>query len=293
MKKEYNPHYLFVFIILTLALEAIFFSVGNLKLNQEIIKENEKITKIQNVLINLPIQAKAYSVYNISKNNKIYGKNDDIALPLASIVKVMTVIVALTNNISNQTLQISDKAIKQNGDFGLFVNERWSIDDLAKLTLISSANDGAYVLADNENFLEKMNLKAIRIGMLQASFLNSTGLDTWDRKAGALATAEDVNLMITYAFRAHPEIFQVTTLPEINLTSLSGFNHTFKNTDTMVNKIPNLLFSKTGFTSSAGGNLAIIFKNKNGDEIAVTVLGSTFLGRFLDMEKIVKVLYNF
>ena len=81
-------------------------------------------------------------------------------------------------------------------------------------------------------------------------------------------------------------------MPEINLKSESGFEHNFKNTNILIGKIPNLLFSKTGFTEIAGGNLVVIFKDKGGREIAVTLLGSTFDGRFADMEKIVNILYN-
>ena len=98
--------------------------------------------------------------------------------------------------------------------------------------------------------------------------------------------------MALYALKAYPEIFNATVIPEINLTSESGFSHNFKNTNTIIEKIPNLLFSKTGFTDVAGGSLAIIFRDKKGDEIAVALLGSTFEERFSDMEKIVDVLYN-
>jgi D-alanyl-D-alanine carboxypeptidase len=98
--------------------------------------------------------------------------------------------------------------------------------------------------------------------------------------------------MAMYILKAYPEISRVTTMLEINLKSESGFMHNFKNTDILVEKIPNLLFSKTGFTDVAGGSLAIIFKNKNGHDIAVTILGSTFDGRFIDMENIVNVLYS-
>ncbi len=293
MEQQHNPYYLFVFIILVLSLEAVLFSFDNFKLEKKNLADENRIKLVQNILSHLSIEAKAFSVYDVAHNKKIYSKNDEVALPLASITKVMTVVVAMTNRAPDEVLAISKDALKQYGEFGLFLNEKWRMNDLAKLTLISSANDGAYVLAStNENFLTQMNTKAKRLGMQNTSFFNFTGLDLTDGDVGALATAGDVNLMTIYALRAYPEIFQVTTLPEINITSLSGFNHTFKNTDTTVDKIPNLLFSKTGFTSSAGGNLAIIFKNKNGDEIAVTVLGSTFLGRFSDMEKIVNILYS-
>jgi D-alanyl-D-alanine carboxypeptidase len=135
-----------------------------------------------------------------------------------------------------------------------------------------------------------MNSKARRLGLLSATFYNSTGLDIDEHKAGAYATAEDVNQMNIYALKAYPEIFSATTFSDITLTSESGFLHNVKNTDVSLDKIPNVIFSKTGFTAIAGGNLAIIFKDKMNHDIAITLLGSTFSGRFTDMEKIVSVL---
>ena len=155
-----------------------------------------------------------------------------------------------------------------------------------------SANDGAYTLASSADFLENMNNKARKIGAENTLFVNFTGLDIDLNTAGALASAEDVNVMAMYAVRAYPEIFYATRTPEINLASESGFTHNFKNTNVVIDKIPNLLFSKTGFTEIAGGNLVIIFRDKKGNDIAVTVLGSTFDGRFSDMETIVNILYN-
>ena len=98
--------------------------------------------------------------------------------------------------------------------------------------------------------------------------------------------------MTMYALKAYPEIFKASVLPEINVKSESGFDHNIKNTNNIIDKIPNLLFSKTGFTPLAGGNLTIIYKNKYEHNIAITVLGSTSEGRFSDIEKIIDTLYN-
>jgi D-alanyl-D-alanine carboxypeptidase len=203
--------------------------------------------------------------------------------------------VALNNHFPNDVVAIPAEAIKQAGDYGLFVGEKWKVADLAKLTLISSANDGAYTLATPE-LLEKINAKSRKLGAFDTNFFNFTGLDIEkDKKtleAGAVASAYGVNLVAAYALLEYPEVFSVTTLPEINLTSESDFTHNFKNTNTVISKIPNLLFSKTGYTELAGGNLTVIFTDQRGKRLAVTVLGSTFDGRFTDMEQIVNILYN-
>ncbi len=295
--RTYNN--LLFFILFIIAISAGLFFVGNMKLNEYSRLEKEREESIKISLENLPILAKAVSVYNINKYKKIYGKNDEMIFPIASLAKILTVTQSLNTHKVDEIISVSPEAIDQAGDFGIFANEKWNIDDIARFTLIASANDGAYALAEgDEDFVNKLNMKAKKIGAENTLFINSTGLDLsleeagLPAQAGAFGTAFDINIMAMYALKARPEVFSVTTLPEINLTSVSGFEHNFENTNILIGKIPNLLFSKTGYTEIAGGNLVIIFKNERGEEIAVTLLGSTFEGRFQDMEKIVNVLYD-
>lgn len=294
-------------LLCILALFASFFFIENFNLKQELyqkidnIKEDFKkddsqklkLDKLKKGIENLQIEANAISVYDITQNQKIYGKNDNIPLPLASLTKTMTVISVLNDNYNGDAI-ISSNALNQIGDYGLYLNEKWKITDLAKFSLILSSNDGALALSSyDENFLEKTNKEAEKMGLKNSIFLNSTGLDINKNKAGAYGSSYDANLLATYALKTYPEIFEATTFPKLKLKSLSSFNHEIYNTNTIINKIPNLLFSKTGFTELAGGNLTIIFKDKLDHEIAITVLGSSMLGRFSDVEKIVNLIYNY
>jgi len=281
------------FILIIFALEAILFSIGNEKLDTAFLNKENEFVKIQKALADIPVQAKAFSVYDETLNRKIYGKNDNAIMPIASLAKIMTIVTILNNRNTDDTILVSAKAIKEEGDYGLFVNEKFKIRDLAKFTLIGSANDGAYALSESKNnLLEKINNKVRKIGMQNTLFLNFTGLDINENFSGAYASAQDVNVMTMYALKAYPEIFKASVLPEINVKSESGFDHNIKNTNNIIDKIPNLLFSKTGFTPLAGGNLTIIYKNKYEHNIAITVLGSTSEGRFSDIEKIIDTLYN-
>ena len=283
-----------VFVLFIFTLEAILFSAGNFKSNLVFLEEELKSQKVETTLGNLPVVARAVSVYDVEKNKKIYGKNDEVAMPIASLAKTMTITVALGGQDGKKIISISPEAINQAGDFGLFLHEKWRAEDLARFTLVASANDGAYALAEGDlNFLDRVNAKAKKIGMKHSLFLNPTGLDLDIENSGAFASALDANLMAIYGLKSNPDIFSVTIMPEINLESESGFVHNFKNTNIVLGKIPNLVFSKTGFTEVAGGNLTVIFKNKDEHLVAVTVLGSTFERRFSDMEKIVEVLSQF
>ncbi len=296
MSTEPHNKKLLLLCVIVLAIVAYFFYQENVKINERVRLEEIRLQARVDALSAVDVLAKSFSVYSLTSNEKIYGKDDELVLPIASITKIMTAIVALHAYPPETIITMSPEAIKQVGDFNLTIGQKWKIADLAKLTLISSANDGAYAMWENfpngkDKYIEEMNARARRLGMKNTSFENITGLDVAGR-ATSFSTASDVNLMSAYAFLAYRDVFEVATMPEITLTSESGTTHTFKNTNTITDKIPNLLFSKTGYTDIAQGNLTIIFKNQREELLAVTLLGSTYEGRFPDMEKIVNVLYG-
>ena len=290
MDPEIKQNRFLVFLLVFFALLAILFSVGNLKLKEIIRLEDARVEKIAQELADLELEAKAVQAYDLSENKKLFGVNDNVALPIASLAKSMTVTLVLNSLGEDKIVYISPAAVKQSGDYGLKIGETWRAGELAKFTLLASANDGAYALAEStgDDILNKMNEKARKLGMENTVFLNVTGLDKIENdlpvEAGGFASASDLNILAYYALRSHPEIFRATILPEMN---------GFKNTNPIVGEIPNLLFSKTGFTDLASGNLTVIFRDINNHLIAVTLLSSTYEGRFTDMEKIVQTLYSF
>ncbi|MDP1760237.1 MAG: serine hydrolase [Candidatus Woesebacteria bacterium] len=285
---------LLIFILILVALEAILFLSGNFKLIQKQKLEEARLAKIEQVFDTAPVLAKTFSVYDGTERKEIYRRNGNAILPLASLSKIMTVIVALEKYNPKDTLTVLKNSPEENKNNALILGEKWKVKDLAKFTLVSSSNTGALTLAQNDkNFLSEMNTKAKALGMSNSTFSNFTGLDINQKEAGSYGKAQDVNLMVLYAVEKYPEIFGSTIFPSIVLESLSRNIHNVKNTNTIISKIPNLLFSKTGFTTLAGGNLTIIFKNKSNHNIAITLLGSTEVGRFSDMEKLVEIANKF
>lgn len=272
----------------------IVFSFFNNKIKENIKLEKEKeianeILIQKSKLEELVLEAKAVSVYNITKDKIIYSKNDDIPMPLASLVKTMSAIVAQNMERKENEIILDSSALGEVGNNGLYLGERWDYTELLKFSLMLSSNDGMYAITRNSPlFIDKMNEKAEKIGMQNTVFYNTTGLDE-GINPGGVGTARDMNRLASFALHSNGEIFRVSKLPETTFTSLSNYKHQVQNTNIIANKIPNLLFSKTGNTILAGGNLTIIFKNSLGDEIAITVLGSTTTGRFIDMEKIVNL----
>ncbi len=292
-----------IMMLIILALFASIFLVENKKFNDNIIEIQKaaelKVLRKENFkkeINSLDLKAKAFSIYNASSKKSVYGVNDDMVLPLASLAKTMTAMVVLDEYSPESVFEVTKKSISQEGDYGLIEGEKWKLSELIKFTLIYSSNDGAVTIsAQDKSFLNKMNEKAKSIGLTKTYFNNITGLDENKDKeiSGAYGTAQDANKMAIYALENYGSIFSTTTKESLALTSDSGLVHNIKNTNIILNKIPNVLFSKTGYTELAGGNLTTLFKDKKGNILAITVLQSTQNDRFSDVEKIVNLLYNY
>lgn len=286
-----------IFILILLLTFGGFFLYGDYERDMEIrlLQEHEdnSILTLTQKLDALEVEAKAISIYDVNLNKKIYGKNDTTILPMASLVKSLSVIVALEDETEDQ-VRISPNAFKEEGDNGLYVDELWDKNELAKFSLFVSSNDGVIALSENkQDFIDKLNEKAKKIGLEKTFFINASGLDIKDDSGGAYTTAEEANQLALFALRARPDIFEVTKNMNITFKSYSGFEHKVLNTNIIAGNIPNLLFSKTGNTDLAGGNLTIVFKNDHDRTFAVTILGSTQSGRFSDMQKVVTELQGF
>lgn len=245
----------------------------------------------------MTVEAKSAIVWDARDNRVLYAKNERAQLPLASLVKIMSVYVAL--EAGNTVATVSREAISEEGDSGLLVGEKWRVPDLAKLTLVSSANDGAESLAaawvgfekdraggSESSFVQAMNDRAKALNLPQTYFLNETGLDVSAKAAGGYGSAEDMARLFYQALSAYPAIFEVTGRPELKIESMNGKVHSVLNTNGDVRKIPGLITSKTGFTALAGGNLAVVFDAGLNHPVVAVVLGSSFQGRFSDVEKL-------
>ncbi|HEY4486870.1 MAG TPA: hypothetical protein VJB70_04030 [Candidatus Paceibacterota bacterium] len=249
----------------------------------------------------LSLEAKAVIVWDIQKGIPLYVYNEEAQLPLASLSKMMTVVLAQEDLPEGSLVEIGEDAIRREGDSGFRVGERFLPQNLIDLTLISSSNDGAYALAsavlaahvqhDNTistlSFAGRMNKKAREIGLGQTFFINETGLDTVNNTSGGYGSAKDVASLLTYIVKKHPHLLEATQLSSYDTPSVEGKNHSASNTNKSITFLPAVLGSKTGFTDLAGGNLAIVFEAGPLYPIVVVVLGSTAEDRFTDVEKLV------
>lgn len=241
----------------------------------------------------LNLEAKAYAIYDLETGELLAGKREKEIFPLASITKVMTVLVASENSGSRTSISISQSA---SGDGGLREGERWSLANLSALTLVSSSNGGAIALAEasqnQEAFVQQMNARAEELGLEDLHFSNPTGLDNTSIPGGQ-GSALSVAKLFSYIIKNKPEILTATREASVQEKSLDNLDHTVINTNEIVNDIPGLLGSKTGYTALAGGNLAIVANLGLNRPVAIVVLGSSEEGRFTDTKKLVEATLNY
>jgi len=157
-------------------------------------------------------KAKSAIIVDVDTGKVLYAKDADEALPPASMTKMMTEYIVL-EHIANgdiswdTTTQISDYAywISGNGNFsglGLTQDVDYTVKSLYEAMAIYSDNGTSVALAEliagsEGKFVQMMNEKAEELGLTDAKFVNSTGLDnkSLDGKHPEGTKKDDTNLM--------------------------------------------------------------------------------------------------
>ena len=264
----------------------------------------------------ITLEARAVFVYDLTTGKTLFSKNENEKLPLASITKIMTTLVARDHTSSGMVVTLTKDDLSAEGDTGLRPGERWRMADLLDVMLIVSSNDAAHAVASfvgsngqsisegdeavaRTQFIKMMNEKAHQLGFNSMEFFNESGLDisgvvnergTKNARdtAGGYGSARDVSLLFSELWKKYPTAVEITTHKDARITSQNGIAHILPNTDEALGHFPGVIGSKTGYTTLAGGNLAIIFDVGIGHPVVAVVLGSTYNGRFEDMVKLVK-----
>lgn len=241
-----------------------------------------------NAFSNVPLIAKAAIVYDLATQETLYEKNADAQLPLASLTKLLTVYAALSELSPTTPITISADETRLDPPRMFRAGQVFSLDDLARLTLTASLNDGAAAIlgatAARENRTQTAALAgaAAALNLSQTYAVNGNGLDTSAVISGGYGSAHDLALLAGALVRLAPQITDATTKRTAVASSRGGTVFTAQNTDPVVGSLPHMLLSKTGYTDLAGGNLALVFDVGIGHPIAVIVLGSSKEARFTD-----------
>lgn len=225
----------------------------------------------------------AFSVVVLDQASAVplFTKNEKIWLLPASTVKIMTALVALGHYHLDDVLTVGDlNVLGQNMD--LVKSEKITVKNLIYGLLVFSANDAAFVLAQNypggqPAFIEAMNKKAKELSLNDTYFANPTGLDSDQRgyllQDYSYTTALDLARLANVALK-NPVFREIIGIQKITVSDVSGrIKHELFNINELLGKVEGLKGVKTGWTESAG-ECFVSFTERNGEGIIMVVLGS-------------------
>lgn len=224
---------------------------------------------------------KSSSVFIVDRSDSsvIYSRHSDVAMPIASITKLMTALVVLdAKQPLDEPIQItqSDRDLPKAAFSRLSVGTVLSRGDLMHLALMSSENRAAHALGNNypggmPAMVRAMNAKAVSLGMNSAHFVDPTGLSSQN-----VASPEDLSKLVIAASQ-NPTIREFSTDPHYSVRVRRRLVE-FRNTDNLVaNPTWKIIVQKTGYITEAGKCLvmeAII----EGRSVVIVLLDS--LGKY-------------
>lgn len=235
------------------------------------------------------ITAESYLVIDVNSFTPIIEKNARNRMLPASTVKLATALVSYRSYRLEDIVTIRT-TIPEELRMGLVSGERISVINLLYGTLVNSANDAAYALAEHysggvKSFVAQMNGLARQYRMSDTHFTNPVGFDN----PRQYTTAYDLALLAR-EFIKSPFLINITSTKSITVSDAEFERfHFLSSNNELLGSIPHLGGLKTGYTENAGQNL-ISFYKLNNKPIIIVVLKS--LDRFEDTKTIINYLQN-
>jgi len=227
------------------------------------------------------IDVTAKSAYMIDPNTKtvIYKKNETMRLPIASMCKVMTLLLAFEeidggNLCFDDEITVSENASGMGGSqVFLESNTCYKVEDLIKSIVVASANDASVAIAEHicgseELFVEKMNERANELGMENTQFSNCTGLP----RPNQFSCAKDVATMYS-ELTTHKDYFKFSTIWMDEISHPNDRKTGISNTNKLVRFYEGCEGGKTGYTSEAGHCLVASAK-RNGLRLVSSIISA-------------------
>ena len=225
----------------------------------------------------LTLNCRAVCLIDQDTGTVLYEKNADQQMPIASITKVMTLLLTFEaihdGRLTLDTLvPVSEHAYHMGGSqIWLEPGEQFTLDEMIKAICVSSANDAAVAVAElvggsEQGFVQMMNDRAAELGMTNTTFHNACGLDT----EGHLSTARDVAIMSRQILTTCPEVLHYTG---IWTDTLRGGATQLVNTNKLLRRYNGITGLKTGTTSGAGVCISAS-ATRDGLELIAVVLGA-------------------
>ena len=214
-----------------------------------------------------------------STGQVIFEKNADERRPVASVNKVMTILLTLEavdeGRVSlEDQVTVSPRAASMGGSQAfLDAGERYKLSELLKTVIVASANDSAVALAEHlagteESFVRLMNTRAEELGLTNTHYANCTGLPAQEH----YTTARDV-AKLSAQLDLHPIYYRYSTIWMDEIKHRGGRVTSLTNTNRLIRFYPGCDGYKTGSTNEARYCVSATAK-KEGMRLIAVVLGT-------------------
>jgi D-alanyl-D-alanine carboxypeptidase (penicillin-binding protein 5/6) len=230
-----------------------------------------------------PVQASAYLIEDARTGDVLASSHAHERLPIASITKLMTVLVTLQHHKLTDVVTVDPRAAAVGeSSIDLRAGEHMTVHDLIEGALIQSANDAADALAlsvapDFTSFARLMNDEAAALGLRDTHFVRPDGLDA----AGHYSSAADVTTLARELM--HTRFVRQTVAHETATISGGRTLHTWND---LLSLFGPTIGVKTGHTSAAGW-CEVAAARGPGVTVYATILGSPARGeRNEDLESL-------
>lgn len=227
----------------------------------------------------ISINSKSALLMEASSGQVIFEKNADEKRPVASIVKMMTILMCI-EAVENGRVSLTDSVniSKNSSGMGgsqvlLDTGEVQTLEILLKSAIVASANDAAVAIAEHiygseDLFVQEMNKRARELGMNDTVFKNCTGLP----ESGQYTTARDVAAM-SQALFSKDTYYKYSTIWLDNLDHFDGRVTQLTNTNRLIRLYEGCDGGKTGSTNEAGYCISATAK-RSGMRLIAVVLGA-------------------
>jgi len=217
------------------------------------------------------VDARSYLIVDGRTGEVLAARRAHARMPIASITKLMTVLVALEHaRLSDEVTVKSSAAGVGESSVGLQPGERLTVRELVEAALIQSANDAAYALAagvgdgDLDSFVRRMNAKARKLRLRDTHFVRPDGLDA----PKEYSTAADVTRLARIVMRK-PAVRQIV---RSRTETISG-GRVLNTWNDLLGAFAGLIGVKTGHTGDAGW-CEVAAVRRPGYTVYATILGS-------------------
>jgi serine-type D-Ala-D-Ala carboxypeptidase (penicillin-binding protein 5/6) len=217
------------------------------------------------------VEARAYLVEDGRTGEVLLAKNPGREVPIASLTKMMTVLLTLERSRLDDLVTVSPEAASiGESSVGLRAGERISVRDLVEACLIQSANDAAWALADHvghgseSRFVALMNRRARQLGLKDSHFVRPDGLDA----SGHVSSARDVTTLARILMQK-PVVRRIVGMRDATIAGGRRL-HTWND---LLGAYPGVVGVKTGHTAAAGWSEVGAVRGP-GVIVYATILGS-------------------